>query len=211
MGGSALGGPKSFNVIQSAPKKLTGGLRSYRSGLSNDQIDESTKESGRVHPPCLGSKETVRKLEIDLLESKQSLISVSRRGLFRCSLTDKEVDMLNKLLAFNALSVRHQQRLQTDGSKFGILGMFMFSRACERCSTPTRNMQDGRALCEHCSVQSSAHQESAQGHVLLCPMDGSEMEKTVEHRIQVDRCPSCGGVFLDGKARFAPTVVKELI
>lgn len=119
--------------------------------------------------------------------------------------------MLNRLLAFNALPFRQQQRLQTDGSKFGILGMFMFSRACERCSTPTRNMQDGRAICEHCSAQSSAHQESAQGQVLLCPIDGEEMEKTVEHRIVVDRCPSCGGVFLGGKARFAPRVVKELI
>lgn len=119
--------------------------------------------------------------------------------------------MSNKLLAFSALPVRQLYGLQTEGSKFGLLGMFTLSRACERCASPTRNIQDGHALCEHCSEQSIAHQATTEAGALLCPIDGAKMEKTVEHRIVVDRCPSCGGVWLGGEARFAPSGHKELI
>jgi len=37
------------------------------------------------------------------------------------------------------------------------------------------------------------------------------MEKAVEHRIVVDRCPTCGGVWLGGEARFETSQKKELI
>ena len=32
----------------------------------------------------------------------------------------------------------------------------------------------------------------------LCPVDGMKMSKAVAHMLVVDRCPKCGGVWLDG-------------
>jgi len=31
-----------------------------------------------------------------------------------------------------------------------------------------------------------------------CPVDGTEMSKSIAHMVVIDRCPKCGGVWLDG-------------
>jgi hypothetical protein len=99
----------------------------------------------------------------------------------------------------------------TANSKFKFLSLFTLSHACERCSTPTKETYDSRALCDKCSEEIGADSTTVEHQVLYCPTDGAQMEKAVEHRIVVDRCPACGGVWLGGEARFETSKKKQLI
>ena len=116
-----------------------------------------------------------------------------------------------RILPLGVLPTASAQVSTTANSKFRFFSLFTLSHACERCSTPTKKTYDGRALCDNCSEQIGADSETVQPRVLCCPIDGAQMEKAVEHRIVVDRCPTCGGVWLGGEARFETSQKKELI
>ncbi len=49
-------------------------------------------------------------------------------------------------------------------------------------------------VCRTCAAQLKAASEVAR----QCPVDGKEMEKQAFEFVLIDKCPSCGGVWLDG-------------
>jgi len=116
-----------------------------------------------------------------------------------------------RILPLSPLPTARAQDPSSSDSKFRFFSLFTVSHACERCSTPTGKTQDGRVLCDNCAKQTDAHHEIVRARTLHCPIDGAKMEKTVEHRIVVDRCPACGGVWLGGESRFETSQKKELI
>ena len=116
-----------------------------------------------------------------------------------------------RILPLGVLSMVCAQVSPTANSKFKFFSLFTLSHACERCSSPTKETYEGRALCDNCRQQIVADSDTVRPRVLFCPIDGAQMEKAVEHRIVVDRCPTCGGVWLGGEARFETSQKKELI
>ena len=77
--------------------------------------------------------------------------------------------------------------------------MSLFNQACSSCGKPTRKKHiDGRPLCGDCwslELQENAKAEEKRA----CPDDGATLAKDiVQDAFIIDRCPSCGGVWLDG-------------
>jgi hypothetical protein len=71
---------------------------------------------------------------------------------------------------------------------------------CIRCNTYYKFEELGVApggfsICRPCSEQIDPAKEKKRG----CPVDGTEMRKEfVQDLVLIDRCTSCGGVWLDG-------------
>lgn len=73
--------------------------------------------------------------------------------------------------------------------------MGIFSQTCYRCHEKTASRDfEGVPTCVECSIAIQASREK----VRHCPIDGNDLQKQVLHGVMVDRCPSCGGVWLDG-------------
>lgn len=65
---------------------------------------------------------------------------------------------------------------------------------CVRCREhPAVDVVDGLPLCARCAVLVRAKSESTRN----CPVDGAAMSKEVVENLLIDRCPSCGGIWLD--------------
>ena len=65
---------------------------------------------------------------------------------------------------------------------------------CVRCREhPSVEVLDGLPTCHHCGTAIRLKSES----VRRCPVDGDTMRKEVIQNLLIDRCPSCGGIWLD--------------
>ncbi len=65
---------------------------------------------------------------------------------------------------------------------------------CVRCrEQPSSEVLDGLPTCARCADQ--IRRKAAVRRA--CPVDGTEMRKEIVQNIILDRCPDCGGVWLD--------------
>ena len=72
--------------------------------------------------------------------------------------------------------------------------MSWLAEKCVRCGKKTRAHSDaGLPTCEDCQTDLKAERESPRS----CPVDGSHMNKQTVHNVVIDRCPTCGGIWLD--------------
>jgi hypothetical protein len=70
----------------------------------------------------------------------------------------------------------------------------IFGEKCIRCGKKrTKSNFEGLPTCADCEVNIRAEREEKR----CCPFDGAEMKKEVVQNVIVDRCSSCGGVWLD--------------
>ncbi len=70
----------------------------------------------------------------------------------------------------------------------------LFGEKCLRCGRKrTKSQFEGLPTCGPCELQIRADREQKR----LCPVDGAPMKKEVNQNVIVDRCTSCGGVWLD--------------
>ncbi len=77
--------------------------------------------------------------------------------------------------------------------------MALFGEKCVRCDRRrTKESLDGLPTCESCQQELITRTKAESEDRRKCMMDGSEMTKEVILNIVIDRCPSCGGVWLDG-------------
>lgn len=71
---------------------------------------------------------------------------------------------------------------------------WLFGEKCVRCDKHrTRQEFEGLPTCEECEQKLKIRRETKR----CCPVDGTEMKKEVIHKVIIDRCPSCAGVWLD--------------
>lgn len=65
---------------------------------------------------------------------------------------------------------------------------------CVRCREhPSAEELDGLPTCVRCGELIRLKAETHR----ICPVDGTEMRKEVLQNLLIDRCPSCGGIWLD--------------
>lgn len=65
---------------------------------------------------------------------------------------------------------------------------------CVRCNTrPAKQGVQGLPTCDNCATLQAAEQESPR-HCLACE---AVMEKQLVRQVVIDKCTSCGGVWLD--------------
>ena len=77
--------------------------------------------------------------------------------------------------------------------------MAMWGEKCVRCGERrTRETYEGLPTCEGCQQAMAAKLKAESEAGRSCPMDGSPMTKEIVHNVVLDRCPSCGGMWLDG-------------
>lgn len=70
-----------------------------------------------------------------------------------------------------------------------------FGMKCVRCGRERTSTEfEGFPTCQECQMTVRAERERRR----VCQMDGAEMSKEVILNVILDRCPSCGGVWLDG-------------
>ncbi|HET9983988.1 MAG TPA: zf-TFIIB domain-containing protein [Longimicrobiales bacterium] len=72
--------------------------------------------------------------------------------------------------------------------------MGLFGEQCVRCGTKRiRREFEGLPTCTTCETEIRAEREEARP----CPNDGEAMQKEIVLNVVIDRCPTCGGVWLD--------------
>lgn len=72
--------------------------------------------------------------------------------------------------------------------------MKLLADRCVRCGkTRTRRDFEGLPTCESCEAELRIAREKER----LCPTDGEPMAKELVLGVVIDRCPTCGGVWLD--------------
>ena len=77
--------------------------------------------------------------------------------------------------------------------------MSMWGEKCVRCGERrTRETYEGLPTCEGCQGSMKARLRAESEASRICPMDGAAMSKEIVHNVVLDRCPSCGGMWLDG-------------
>lgn len=65
---------------------------------------------------------------------------------------------------------------------------------CVRCREhPSVEVLDGLPTCARCGEMIRLKAETRR----TCPVDGTAMRKEVVHNLLIDRCPACGGIWLD--------------
>jgi len=65
---------------------------------------------------------------------------------------------------------------------------------CVRCREhPSVEVLDSLPTCRRCATAMRLKSESPR----TCPVDGGLMRKEVVQNLLIDRCPSCGGIWLD--------------
>jgi Transcription factor zinc-finger len=76
--------------------------------------------------------------------------------------------------------------------------MGIFADECDRCGQKTRNKLNDKPICPSCEQEMATLMEASTEGMRACPVDGSKMSKSIAHMVVIDRCPECGGVWLDG-------------
>ena len=76
----------------------------------------------------------------------------------------------------------------------GLKGVTMLD--CERCGRPTVFVRRPKrhAVCAGCADTPARAREAARS----CPVDGTSLVVESRANVNVQRCPECGGVWLDG-------------
>ncbi len=70
----------------------------------------------------------------------------------------------------------------------------IFGPKCSRCQTRrTRNRYRGEIVCTPCQMELEAAAEPR----MTCPKCGATMTKQIQQSVVYDKCPDCGGVWLD--------------
>jgi NMD protein affecting ribosome stability and mRNA decay len=66
---------------------------------------------------------------------------------------------------------------------------------CASCGRPTVFVREpqGRALCAGCAGTPTPERETPR----TCPVDGGPLSVESRANVNIDRCPECGGVWLD--------------
>jgi len=65
---------------------------------------------------------------------------------------------------------------------------------CVRCGEhPSSELVDGLPTCRRCAELVRHKSET----IRACPVDGADMRKEIVQSIVIDRCPACGGIWLD--------------
>lgn len=101
----------------------------------------------------------------------------------------KRVERTIPLRALSGLSAMAVSRVKevSEGAAAGA--------ECSHCgSRRTDRVFEGAATCSSCEIAIRAGREER----VVCRHDGTLMEKEVLEDLIVDRCPKCGGVWLDG-------------
>lgn len=75
--------------------------------------------------------------------------------------------------------------------------MSLFGEKCVRCGERTRHVYRDKPTCESCQGQLELALAAASEVTRPCPADGTTLTKEVAHSVIIDRCPKCGGVWLD--------------
>jgi hypothetical protein len=70
---------------------------------------------------------------------------------------------------------------------------FLFGPRCTGCRRRTRQVVNGQPVCKVCQLQEQARLEP----IMACPKCGAEMAKQIDQTVIYDKCPGCGGVWLD--------------
>lgn len=77
--------------------------------------------------------------------------------------------------------------------------MPLTSPACVRCGQPVPDpLKVDVPTCERCLELIRQRLQADAETPRRCPVDGAVMEKKVVHQVVIDRCPTCGGVWIDG-------------
>ena len=75
----------------------------------------------------------------------------------------------------------------------------LFGATCVRCGDRrTRCKVDDIPTCSECE-QNILSTKAASEEKRSCPVDGAAMKKEIVHKLVIDRCPRCGGVWLDAE------------
>ena len=78
------------------------------------------------------------------------------------------------------------------------MGASWSCKLCARCGqTRTSNVSNGEPVCTPCLALRRAEDARKDQPVRKCPADGAAMALVVVHGVVIDRCGTCGGVFLD--------------
>jgi hypothetical protein len=73
----------------------------------------------------------------------------------------------------------------------------LFGPMCARCGERrTRSALDDIPTCSTCE-QTVLQAKLASEDQRSCPIDGTTMQKEIVHKLVIDRCPKCRGVWLD--------------
>jgi hypothetical protein len=85
-------------------------------------------------------------------------------------------------------------RPRPGGSDAGLKGVTIVE--CADCRRPTVFIRDPpeRALCAGCAGTPTPERETAR----ICPVDATPLNVESRSNVSIDRCPECGGVWLDG-------------
>jgi hypothetical protein len=75
--------------------------------------------------------------------------------------------------------------------------MSFFASKCVRCGHSTRREYHGKPTCETCRNELDIALAEANEAQRMCPSDASALKKALAHGVIIDRCPTCGGVWLD--------------
>jgi hypothetical protein len=75
--------------------------------------------------------------------------------------------------------------------------MSLFGEKCVRCGERTRGIYRDKPTCETCRDQIEVAMADAVEAKRPCPADGATLAKDIAHGVIIDRCPNCGGVWLD--------------
>jgi hypothetical protein len=87
-------------------------------------------------------------------------------------------------------------RIPTRG---GVVQMPLFGKKCSRCGAArTSEEYEGLPTCESCKQLIKAKLQAAKEITCQCPIDSASMEKAIVLNIEIDHCPTCSGVWLDG-------------
>jgi hypothetical protein len=75
--------------------------------------------------------------------------------------------------------------------------MSLFGEKCVRCGERTRERHDLRPVCPACYQSMQLMMIAANEAKRICPVDGAQLAKQIAHMLVIDRCPTCGGIWLD--------------
>ena len=75
--------------------------------------------------------------------------------------------------------------------------MSLFASKCIRCGERTRQTYQGKPTCDRCRDELEVALAEAQEAKRACPADRAMLKKEIVHGVIIDRCPTCGGVWLD--------------
>ena len=77
--------------------------------------------------------------------------------------------------------------------------MTLLASSCARCGVPVPEPSGAEIpTCSRCAELLQRRLQPEAEAARRCPVHGVVLAKEIVHQIVVDRCPACGGVWLDG-------------